>query len=80
MEEKLARLEELRRESELGGGQARLDAQHARGKLSARARLEDEDRRRHRTPRVDAERTPLPAWRAALLRPDDPTLGESGRW
>ena len=40
MQEKLARLEELRRESELGGGQARLDAQHARGKLSARERLD----------------------------------------
>ena len=39
MREKLARLEELRREAELGGGQARLDAQHARGKLSARERL-----------------------------------------
>ena len=46
----------------------------------AAALLEDEDRRRHRTPRVDAERISLPAWRAALLRPDDPTLGESGRW
>ena len=46
----------------------------------AAALLEDEDRRRHRTPRVDAERTSLPAWRAALLRPDDPTLGERGRW
>ena len=40
MWEKLARLEELRRESELGGGQARLDAQHQRGKLSVRERLD----------------------------------------
>ena len=40
MREKLARLQELRRESELGGGQSRLDAQHARGKLSARERLD----------------------------------------
>jgi len=38
--EKLDRLEELRRESELGGGQDRLDAQHKRGKLSARERLD----------------------------------------
>src|SRR5690606_10666884 len=37
--EKLARLEELRRQAELGGGPERLEAQHARGKLSARERL-----------------------------------------
>ena len=40
MEEKLKRLEELKRESELGGGEARLKAQHEKGKLSARERLE----------------------------------------
>jgi propionyl-CoA carboxylase beta chain len=40
MEEKLKRLEDLRRESELGGGKKRLEAQHARGKLSARERLD----------------------------------------
>ncbi len=40
MSEKLKRLEELRRESVLGGGQKRLEAQHERGKLSARERLE----------------------------------------
>jgi propionyl-CoA carboxylase beta chain len=38
--EKLSRLEELRREAELGGGEARLAAQHKRGKLSARERLD----------------------------------------
>ena len=40
MREKLRELEELRRESELGGGKARLEAQHERGKLSARERLD----------------------------------------
>ena len=46
MHEKLKQLEELRRESELGGGKKRLEAQHERGKLSARERLDlllDED-------------------------------------
>ena len=46
----------------------------------AAALLEDEDRLRHRTPRVDAERTSLPGWRAALLRPDAPPRGEGGQW
>ena len=44
--EKLERLEELRRRSEEGGGAARLSAQHGKGKLSARERLNlllDED-------------------------------------
>ncbi|MFC1575738.1 acyl-CoA carboxylase subunit beta [Gemmatimonadota bacterium] len=40
LEEKLRRLEELKRESELGGGEERLKAQHAKGKLSARERLD----------------------------------------
>ncbi len=40
MKESLERLEELRREAELGGGKERLEAQHARGKLSARERLD----------------------------------------
>ena len=40
LEEKLKRLEELKRESELGGGEKRLKAQHAKGKLSARERLD----------------------------------------
>ena len=40
MEDGLKRLERLRRESLLGGGEERLKAQHARGKLSARERLD----------------------------------------
>ncbi len=40
MDEKLKRLEELKRETELGGGEKRLQAQHAKGKLSARERLD----------------------------------------
>ena len=40
MDAKLRRLEELNREAELGGGEERLQAQHAKGKLSARERLE----------------------------------------
>jgi propionyl-CoA carboxylase beta chain len=40
MREKLDRLEALRREAELGGGEARIRAQHDRGKLSARERLD----------------------------------------
>jgi len=38
--EKLKKLEELSRRAELGGGGKRLEAQHARGKLSARERLD----------------------------------------
>jgi len=38
--EKLARLDELRRIAEQGGGAERLEAQHKRGKLSARERLD----------------------------------------
>ncbi|HEY8470934.1 MAG TPA: carboxyl transferase domain-containing protein, partial [Longimicrobiales bacterium] len=40
LRDKLRQLEELRRQSELGGGPERLEAQHARGKLSARERLD----------------------------------------
>jgi propionyl-CoA carboxylase beta chain len=40
MREKLKQLEELRRQSELGGGPERIEAQHERGKLSARERLD----------------------------------------
>jgi propionyl-CoA carboxylase beta chain len=40
MRNQLKQLEERRREAELGGGAARLDAQHKRGKLSARERLD----------------------------------------
>ena len=40
MQDKLALLERRRAESELGGGDARLKAQHEKGKLSARERLD----------------------------------------
>lgn len=40
MREKLETLEELRRQSELGGGERRIAAQHERGKLTARERLD----------------------------------------
>ena len=40
MRKKLERLAELRRASEQGGGEARTKAQHERGKLSARERLD----------------------------------------
>ena len=40
MREKLDLLERRRAESELGGGEVRLEAQHEKGKLSARERLE----------------------------------------
>ncbi|MEO5884162.1 MAG: acyl-CoA carboxylase subunit beta [Candidatus Limnocylindrales bacterium] len=39
-EERSARLEALRAEAQLGGGQERIEQQHARGKLTARERLE----------------------------------------
>lgn len=38
--EKLSRLDELSAEAEVGGGAARIKAQHERGKLSARERLD----------------------------------------
>ena len=34
------RIDELHRQAELGGGQARIDAQHAKGKLTVRERLD----------------------------------------
>ena len=37
---KIERLRELRGEAELGGGQKRIDRQHAKGKLTARERLD----------------------------------------
>ncbi len=37
---KIEKLRELKREAELGGGQERIDRQHAKGKLSARERLD----------------------------------------
>ncbi len=39
VEERLQRLLELKEQAKLGGGQKRIDAQHARGKLTARERL-----------------------------------------
>ncbi|WP_112875274.1 acyl-CoA carboxylase subunit beta [Paracoccus endophyticus] len=40
MKDILGQLEELRHQARLGGGQRRIDAQHARGKLTARERLD----------------------------------------
>ena len=39
-QEKIKELVERRAQAKLGGGQARIDAQHAKGKLTARERLE----------------------------------------
>ena len=39
MDQKLDTLRSLRQQSEVGGGEDRLEAQHRRGKLSARERL-----------------------------------------
>src|SRR5919198_6348185 len=40
MHEIIRRLDEKRAAARLGGGQRRIDAQHAKGKLTARERLE----------------------------------------
>ena len=40
MKEVVEQLEEKRKAAALGGGQERIDAQHNRGKLTARERLE----------------------------------------
>ncbi|MBT6273829.1 MAG: acyl-CoA carboxylase subunit beta [Chromatiales bacterium] len=40
MQEIIAKLEGMRAEARLGGGQRRIDTQHAKGKLTARERLE----------------------------------------
>jgi len=40
IEESLATLRELKERAALGGGQNRVDAQHARGKLTARERID----------------------------------------
>jgi len=40
MKEKFDLLNEKREEAKLGGGQKRIDAQHKKGKLTARERLE----------------------------------------
>ena len=39
-EERIARLMQMREEARLGGGPARIEQQHARGKLTARERLD----------------------------------------
>lgn len=39
LEEQLNRLEEMRTQAKLGGGKKRIEAQHAKGKLTARERL-----------------------------------------
>ncbi len=36
----LARLDRRRARARIGGGQARIDAQHAKGKLTARERID----------------------------------------
>ncbi|MCP4568080.1 MAG: methylmalonyl-CoA carboxyltransferase, partial [FCB group bacterium] len=40
LEKKLKELEARREKARLGGGQKRIDAQHEKGKLTARERLE----------------------------------------
>ncbi len=40
LKEKLKQLEEMRRQAKLGGGEKRIEAQHEKGKLTARERLE----------------------------------------
>ncbi|MDH5780620.1 MAG: methylmalonyl-CoA carboxyltransferase [Candidatus Bathyarchaeota archaeon] len=40
VKEKIAKLTELKEESRLGGGKERIDAQHKRGKLTARERID----------------------------------------
>ncbi|MFT7616715.1 MAG: acetyl-CoA carboxylase carboxyltransferase component [Planctomycetota bacterium] len=39
-EDKISRLQEMREQAKLGGGEARIAAQHARGQLTARERIE----------------------------------------
>jgi len=40
MKEKIEKLNELRKEAKLGGGEKRIEAQHKKGKLTARERIE----------------------------------------
>ncbi len=40
MKEKIEKLNELRKEAQLGGGEKRIEAQHKKGKLTARERIE----------------------------------------
>jgi len=39
-DEKISRLHEMKKKAELGGGQDRIEAQHNKGKLTARERLD----------------------------------------
>jgi acetyl-CoA carboxylase carboxyltransferase component len=39
IEEKIQKLERRNRDAEMGGGQKRINAQHAKGKLTARERI-----------------------------------------
>ncbi len=39
-EDKIGRLQQMREKAKLGGGEARIEAQHARGQLTARERIE----------------------------------------
>ncbi|MFB6165990.1 MAG: acyl-CoA carboxylase subunit beta [Haloarculaceae archaeon] len=70
MEERVAELRERKREAELGGGEDRIEAQHDRGKLTARERIEyflDDDTfreidtlREHRSTNFDMADRELP--------------------
>ena len=40
VDEKIKRLRELSEQAKLGGGQKRIEEQHAKGKLTARERIE----------------------------------------
>jgi len=40
MKEKIKKLEKLREEAKLGGGEKRIESQHKKGKLTARERVE----------------------------------------
>ncbi len=40
MQEIIQKLQQMREQARLGGGQKRIDAQHAKGKLTARERIE----------------------------------------
>ena len=39
MQDKRAHLQELQKQSKVGGGEKRIEAQHAKGKLTARERI-----------------------------------------
>src|SRR6056297_3399052 len=70
MEDRVEELRERKREAELGGGEDRIEAQHERGKLTARERIEyflDEDTfnevdmlREHRSTNFDMDDREMP--------------------